>query len=175
MISEPRIILGLDPGIALLGYGLIRTDGEAMQHVEHGCIATSPGRPLPERLHVLHDGLVGLKRRFAVTDVAVETLFYSRNVSTAVAVGQARGVALLATVDDETIFGEYTPSEIKQIVGGFGAARKREMQEMVALLLDLDRPPSPDDAADALAVAICHARRSHLSSLLAASAASQAR
>jgi crossover junction endodeoxyribonuclease RuvC len=173
--SEPRIILGLDPGIALLGYGLIRTDGDAMQHVEHGCITTSPGQPLPARLRALNDGLLEIKRRFHVTDVAVETLFYSRNVSTAVAVGQARGVALLATVDSETNYGEYAPSEIKQIVGGFGAARKREMQEMVALLLGLDQPPSPDDAADALAVAICHARRSHLSSLLAASAASQAR
>ncbi len=171
MIAEPRIILGVDPGIALLGYGLIRTDGEAMEHVEHGCISTSPGQPLPERLHALYDGLIDLKRRFNITDVAVEALFYSRNVSTAVAVGQARGVALVATVDDRTDFAEYMPSEIKQIVGGFGGARKREMQQMVALLLGLDSPPSPDDAADALAVAICHARRSHLASLLAAAQA----
>ena len=175
MSPEPQIILGLDPGIALLGYGVIDVLGEEMRHVEHGCIATSPGQPLPNRLRALFDGLTEVKRRFAVTDVAVETLFYSRNVTTAVAVGQARGVALLATVDDTTTFGEYAPSEIKQIVGGFGAARKREMQEMVRLLLDLDRLPSPDDAADALAVAICHARRSQFSSLLAASGVSQAR
>lgn len=175
MSLEPRIILGIDPGIGLLGYGVIRLEGDVMRHVEHGCIATSAGQPLPRRLHVLYDGLVEVRRRFAVTDVAVETLFYSRNVSTAMAVGQARGAALLATVDETTAFGEYTPAEIKQIVGGFGAARKREMQEMVRLLLGLDRLPSPDDAADALAVAICHARRSHLSSLLAASGALQAR
>ena len=175
MSLESRIILGLDPGIAVLGYGVIRFDGEVMQHIEHGCITTSSGQPLPRRLHVLYEGLIGVKRRFDVTDVAVETLFYSRNVSTAVAVGQARGAALLATVDDATVFGEYTPAEIKQIVGGFGAARKREMQEMVRLLLGLDRLPSPDDAADALAVAICHARRSHLASLLAASGALQTR
>jgi crossover junction endodeoxyribonuclease RuvC len=173
--SEPRIILGLDPGIALLGYGVIRTDGESITHIDHGCIATTAGRPVPVRLRTLYDELVEVKRRFHATDVAVETLFYSRNVSTAVAVGQARGVALLATVDDGTVFGEYTPAEIKQIVGGFGGARKREMQEMVRLLLGLDRLPAPDDAADALAVAICHARRSHFASMLAVSGALQAR
>lgn len=175
MSLEPRIILGLDPGIALLGYGVIRLEGDVMRHVAHGCIATSPGEPLPRRLRALYEGLTEVKKRFDVTDVAVETLFYSRNLSTAVAVGQARGAALLATIDDSTAFGEYTPAEIKQIVGGFGAARKREMQEMVRLLLGLDRLPSPDDAADALAVAICHARRSHLRSLLAASGALRAR
>jgi len=169
--SSSRIILGVDPGISLLGFGVIRTDGEAMHHLEHGCIATTPDQPLPDRLRLLYDGLVRVKDRWRVTDVAVENLFYSRNVSTAVAVGQARGVALLATVDQTTSFGEYMPSEIKQIVGGFGAARKREMQEMVALLLGLHRPPSPDDAADALAVAICHARRSHFSSLTASAIA----
>jgi crossover junction endodeoxyribonuclease RuvC len=173
--SEPRIILGLDPGIALLGYGVIRVDGETMRHVEHGCIATTPGQPVTQRLRTLYDGLMEVKRRLDVTDVAVEALFYSRNVSTAVAVGQARGVALLATVDDATELGEYTPSEIKQIVSGFGAARKREMQEMVRLLLSLDRLPAPDDAADALAVAICHARRSQFASLLATTAAASAR
>jgi len=172
---ELRIILGVDPGIASLGYGVIRTDGESIRHIEHGCITTSAGEPVPVRLRALYEELVEIKRRFRATDVAVETLFYSRNVTTAVAVGQARGVALLATVDDGTVFGEYTPAEIKQIVGGFGGARKREMQEMVRLLLGLDRLPAPDDAADALAVAICHARRSHLASLLAVSGALQTR
>ena len=175
MSPEPRIILGLDPGIGLLGYGVIDVSGDAMRHLDHGCIATSPGQPIPARLRTLFDGLTYVKARFDVTDVAVETLFYSRNVTTAVAVGQARGVALLATVNETTTFGEYAPAEIKQIVGGFGAAKKRQMQEMVRLLLDLDLLPSPDDAADALAVAICHARRSQLSSLLAAAGASQAR
>jgi crossover junction endodeoxyribonuclease RuvC len=173
--SEPRIILGLDPGIGLLGYGVIDVRGDEMRHLDHGCIATSSTQSVPTRLRVLFDGLTHVRARFGITDVAVETLFYSRNVTTAVAVGQARGVALLATVDETTTFGEYAPAEIKQIVGGFGAARKREMQEMVRLLLDLERVPSPDDAADALAVAICHARRSQFSSLLAASGATQAR
>ena len=175
MSLEPRIILGLDPGIGLLGYGVIDVNGDEMRHLDHGCIATAPGQPMPARLRALFDGLTEVRARFGVTDVAVETLFYSHSMTTAVAVGQARGVALLATVDEATTFGEYAPAEIKQIVGGFGAARKRQMQEMVRLLLDLDRPPSPDDAADALAVAICHARRSQFSSLLAASGASQAR
>ncbi len=175
MSPDRRIILGVDPGIALLGYGVIRVDGEIMRHLEHGCLTTSSADPLPQRLRTLYEGLTALKRRFDVTDVAVETLFYSRNVSTAVAVGQARGVAVLATVDEGMVFGEYAPSEIKQIVGGFGAARKREMQEMVRMLLCLEHAPSPDDAADALAVAICHARRSQFSSLVAMSGASQAR
>jgi crossover junction endodeoxyribonuclease RuvC len=172
---EPRIILGLDPGIALLGYGVIAVEGDGMRHLDHGCITTSPEQTVPARLCALFDGLSDVRARFGVTDVAVETLFYSRNVTTAVVVGQARGVALLATVDATTTFGEYSPAEIKQIVGGFGAASKRQMQEMVRLLLDLDRLPSPDDAADALAVAICHARRSQFSSLLAASGAAQGR
>jgi len=159
----------------LLGYGIIEVDGDIIRHVDHGCVATTAGRPLPERLRQLHDELVDIKLRSRATDVAVETLFYSRNVTTAVAVGQARGVALLATVDDATEFGEYTPAEIKQIVAGSGGARKREMQEMVRLQLALERAPSPDDAADALAVAICHARRAHLAALLALSGAIQAR
>jgi len=175
VISARRTILGLDPGLGLLGYGVVVVDGDIIRHVEHGCVATLPGRPLPERLRQLHDELVGIKARCNATDVAVETLFYSRNVTTAVAVGQARGVALLATVDNDTEFGEYTPAEIKQIVAGSGAAKKREMQEMVRLQLALERLPSPDDAADALAVAICHARRAHLASLLALSGAVQAR
>lgn len=166
-----RTILGLDPGLGLLGFGVIHVDGDLIRHVEHGCVATAAGRPLPERLRQIHDELIELKRQFDVTDVAVETLFYSRNVTTAVAVGQARGVALLATVDSATEFGEYAPSEVKQMVAGSGAARKRAVQEMVRLQLALERIPSPDDAADALAVAICHARRAHLSSLLALSGA----
>ena len=175
MSSGSRVILGIDPGIALLGFGLIRAEGDTMQHIEHGCIATSPAQSLPERLSLLYEELRAVKQRSGATDVAVESLFFSRNVTTAVAVGQARGVALLATVDRATSFGEYTPSEIKQSVGGFGGARKREMQEMVALLLGLDQPPSPDDAADALAVAICHARRAELAALLLASDAARVR
>ncbi len=99
----------------------------------------------------------------------MEKLYYLRNVTTAMAVGQARGVALLATVDDATGFGEYTPTEIKQAVAGDGGAKKRQMQEMVQLILRLPAPPAPDDAADALAVAICHAHRATLAAVIAAS------
>ena len=111
MSSGSRVILGIDPGIALLGFGVIRAEGDTMHHIEHGCIATSPAQSLPERLSLLYEELRAVKQRSGATDVAVESLFFSRNVTTAVAVGQARGVALLATVDRATSFGEYTPSE----------------------------------------------------------------
>lgn len=171
MSVAPRIILGLDPGLARLGYGVVGVQGDTLYHLAHGCLVTSPAQPTPARLRTLFDGVLALKGRFAVTDVAVEALFYSKNVSTAVAVGQARGVALAAAVDEGTAFAEYAPSEVKQIVAGFGAAKKRSMQEMVRLLLGLPEAPAPDDAADALAVAICHARRSHLDRVVATSLA----
>ncbi|MPZ15769.1 MAG: crossover junction endodeoxyribonuclease RuvC [Chloroflexi bacterium] len=164
------MILGIDPGIALLGYGLVRLDGDAPVHLDHGCIETPARLPQPARLRLLYEGVAALKQAFSVTDVAMEALFYSRNVSTVVTVGQARGVALLAAVDETTVFGEYTPTEVKQVVAGFGRARKPQVQAMVGLLLGLRTPPSPDDAADALAVALCHARRVTLDAVLTSSA-----
>lgn len=167
MSPERRIILGLDPGLALLGYGVVATEGHSVTHVEHGCLTTPAGSAVPERLQVLYEGLSAIRRRLAITDVAMESLFYSRNVSTAISVGQARGVAMVATVDGSTRFGEYTPNEVKHVVSGFGGARKRQVQEMVALILGLATLPTPDDAADALAIAICHAQRAELSAVLA--------
>jgi crossover junction endodeoxyribonuclease RuvC len=158
-VSAPRIILGLDPGIALFGYGVIAAVGDALTHLDHGCIVTPAHTPTPARLRTLYEGLIAVTYRFPVTDVAVEALFYARNVSTAMAVGQARGVALLVAALVDARFGEYTPNEVKQAVTGFGGARKRQMQEMIQLVLGLPALPQSDDAADALAIAVCHARR----------------
>ena len=157
MSAAPRIILGLDPGLARLGWGIVRVEGDALIHLAHGCVVTPPAQPIPARLRTLFERVRALSIDFAVSDVAVEALFYSRNLTTAVAVGQARGVALAAAVDEGTAYAEYSPSEVKQVVAGFGAAKKRAMQQMVRLLLGLLEDPTPDDAADALAVAICHA------------------
>jgi crossover junction endodeoxyribonuclease RuvC len=168
-VSEvAHLILGIDPGLALLGYGVVGFTAGKLQHVAHGCIRTLHGEAETWRLRQLYDALVKLRASYPITDVAMESLFYSRNVSTAISVGQARGVALVATVDDTVAFREYTPTEVKQVVAGFGGARKRQMQETIGLLLDLSSLPAPDDAADALAIAICHSRHLELDRLIAA-------
>jgi crossover junction endodeoxyribonuclease RuvC len=159
-VSEgQRIILGLDPGLAVLGYGFIRFEKDHAQHLEHGCLVTSAHAPVASRLRSLFDGLAHLRQRYPVTDVAMESLFYGRGVRAVLAAGEARGVAILAVVDGGVQFAEYSPGEVKEAVAGMGHARKRQVQEMVGLLLNLSSTPSPDDAADALAVALCHARR----------------
>ncbi len=168
MTDRRRTILGIDPGIGLLGYGVIEQNGQLV-HVEHGAIAPPATDSTPMRLHTIYRALTELKRCYSVTDVAMEKLYFARNVTTAVAVGQARGVALLATVDADTEFGEYMPTEIKQAVAGHGGAKKRQIQDMVQLILGLPTLPVPDDAADALAVAICHANRATLAAVIAAS------
>lgn len=167
MSGPVRVILGIDPGLALLGYGLIRAEGQDMEHLAHGCVSTSAALPVAARLRILFDELGRLRGSYPITDVALESLFHSRNVSSALAVGQARGVAILATVADDVAFAEYTPTQVKQSVGAYGRARKAQMQQMVALLLHLPEAPSSDDAADALAVAICHAREAAVSQVLA--------
>jgi crossover junction endodeoxyribonuclease RuvC len=166
LTDAARTILGLDPGLALLGYGVIRVDGDTLTHLEHGCVETPAGTPLPVRLQMLYSGLQLLLGRHTITDVAMEALFHSRNVTTAVVVGEARGVALLATVRGDVEFAEYTPSAVKQIVAGYGKATKRQVQEMMRMLFGLRDLPSPDDAADALAVAVCHARQMGVRSLV---------
>jgi crossover junction endodeoxyribonuclease RuvC len=164
---ESHVILGLDPGIALLGYGVVGCERGQLTYLAHGCVETKAGLPLPLRLRQLFDGVIDLKQRYPVTDVAMESLFHSRNVSTAIIVGEARGVAMLAAVDGSIVLGEYTPTQVKQVVTGYGGARKRQIQEMVTLRLGLSSIPKPDDAADALAIAICHAQQLDLQLLVA--------
>jgi len=151
------LALGIDPGTATTGYGLVRLapDGSLLA-IKYGVITTPKDTPAPERLVILYDQLGALLREHKPDTAAVEKLFFQRNITTAIAVGQARGVMLLALAQAGLEVFEYTPNEIKQAVAGYGSAGKRQMQEMVRVLLTLDDIPRPDDAADALAVAICH-------------------
>lgn len=150
------ITVGFDPGTALLGYGVIR-GGDPLEVIDFGVVSTSPKQSMPERLMAIFDGVTAVLRTYHPSCCAVEQLFFSRNVTTALAVGQARGVVLLAAAQAGIPVVEYKPAEVKQAVSGYGKADKGQMQEMVRLLLGLDEVPYPDDAADALAVAVCHA------------------
>lgn len=153
--------LGVDPGTAILGFGIV--DGEqdpAMVTV--GAIRTGSMAPMPERLLYLYDQLTGTIREFKPDVMAVEQLFFSRNVTNALAVGQARGVVLLAAAQHGLPVFEYKPAEVKLTVAGHGNADKFQIQTMVQMILALDAPPTPDDAADALAVAICHVYSSRI-------------
>lgn len=154
--KRPRsVTLGIDPGTAILGYGVIVGESQP-ELVDVGVLETSPTTPMPQRLVALYDGLQALISQHQPDVMAVEQLFFSRNVTTAIAVGQARGVALLAAAQAGISVSEYSPSEVKHAVVGYGKADKRQIQEMVRLILNLRDLPQPDDAADALAVALCH-------------------
>jgi crossover junction endodeoxyribonuclease RuvC len=160
------IVLGVDPGTATTGYGLVaETDGE-LALISYGAIQTPAGQSLASRLQTIYQELRKLINAYGPATGAVEKLFFSKNVRTAMSVGQARGVALLALADAELSIGEYTPLEIKQAVTGYGAADKHQVQEMVRALLEMDELPRPDDAADGLAVAICHLHTMRLQTLL---------
>jgi crossover junction endodeoxyribonuclease RuvC len=150
-------IVGIDPGTAITGYGIIRQiQGGKLEVIDYGVVRTESGLPLPQRLILLYEALAELLSRHQPDGGAVEKLFYQRNVKTAMSVGQARGVSLLALAQANMPISEYTPLEIKQAVVGYGRAEKAQVQEMVKALLNMPQIPSPDDAADALAVAICH-------------------
>ena len=149
------IAIGFDPGTARLGYGVIESEPDP-RPVDYGVIVTDHDLPMAQRLVVIHDAVTELIDRYQPGAVAVELLFFARNVTTAMTVGQARGVILLAAAQRAIPVAEYAPSEVKQAVVGYGKADKRQIQEMVRIMLGLDDLPRPDDAADALAVAICH-------------------
>lgn len=151
------IILGIDPGTAITGYGIITSDGDVLKPVTFGVITTSSEWTLPRRLQHIYAELSTLIAHYQPTDAVIEKLFFNKNVRTALSVGQARGVALLAAAHAGITIHEYTPLQIKQAVAGYGRADKVQIQQMVKLLLHLDAIPQPDDAADALAIAICHA------------------
>ena len=155
--------LGIDPGTATIGYGLVRelNDG-SLQAVDYGVITTPPSLPMPERLQIIFEELSDLIERSQPDRAGVEELFFAKNVTTAITVAQGRGVILLALTIAKIPLMEYKPNIVKQSVAGYGAAKKPQMQEMVRILLGLDYIPKPDDAADALAVAITHAH--HLAS-----------
>jgi crossover junction endodeoxyribonuclease RuvC len=153
------IVLGIDPGTAALGYGIVERTGSRLRAIDYGCLATSPDDPLPERLRQIHGLVTELIETHAPDLVAVERLFFSRNVQTAFAVGQARGVVLLAAAQGGVPVREATPSEVKVAVTGYGSADKEQVGRMVSVVLGLGEVPTPDDAADALATAISIANR----------------
>lgn len=156
-MNHDGITLGIDPGTARLGYGLIR-GGLQPKLIDAGVIETWPDEPMPDRLVTLYEGVQELLAEFRPDVLAIEQLFFARNVTTAITVGQARGVVILAAAQSAVPVAEYTPSEIKHAIAGYGKADKHQMQEMVRMILKLTAVPQPDDAADALAVAICHAQ-----------------
>ena len=156
MNREDKLVLGIDPGTAITGYGLVREVDDQLECEGFGVVRTSASDKLERRLQEIYSGLEEVVKKHNPTDAAVEKLFFHRNVSSAMAVGQGRGVALLVIANAGIAAGEYTPLQVKQAVTGYGGAEKLQVQEMVGALLNLDTVPHPDDAADALAVAICH-------------------
>jgi crossover junction endodeoxyribonuclease RuvC len=151
------LALGIDPGTATTGFGLVRLEEDgSLVAVKYGVILTPKEASAPARLEMLYNDLSALLKEYQPDTAAVEKLFFSRNVTTALAVGQARGVVMLCMQQAGVEPFEYTPNEIKQAVAGYGGAQKKQIQEMVRALLQLDSIPKPDDAADALAIAITH-------------------
>ncbi len=162
------LVLGIDPGVAITGYGLLTGPAEGARLVASGVITTSPTFSLSERLLVLHQELSDLIARYRPEVAAIEELFFGRNARTALAVGHGRGVTLLTLAEAGLTVHEYTPMQVKQAIVGYGLADKKQVQEMVRLLLHLEEVLRPDDAADAVAVALCHLQSLHLNSLLSA-------
>lgn len=160
------LVLGVDPGTAITGFGLVREEGEVLTLVECGVLTTAPGQGLAPRLQSIYQGLGQVIGRHHPDAAAVEELFFSRNARTALAVGHARGVALLALADAGLPIYEYKPAQVKQAIAGYGGADKGQVQEMVRLLLGLDAVPQPDDAADAVAVAVCHIHSARMADLI---------
>jgi crossover junction endodeoxyribonuclease RuvC len=157
-------IIGVDPGTATTGFGIIDVDNRGgYKMVDGGVITTSPDEPMGQRLKVIYDELSEVIAVTRPEAAAVELLYFSKNITTGIAVGQARGIILLALAEAGLVPGEYNPMQIKQSVTGYGAAKKPQVQEMVRVLLGLKSAPKPDDAADALAVAITHAHSLKLS------------
>jgi crossover junction endodeoxyribonuclease RuvC len=152
-------ILGIDPGSETTGYGLIESDGSSHSAILFGAIRTNTRQPFPKRLLDIYTHLVELLARERIDAVAIEEVFYSANVQSALKLGHARGVALLVAAQRELPVFEYSPLEIKSAIVGYGRAEKSQVQMMIRLLLHLSEIPTPDDASDALAVAICHSHR----------------
>jgi crossover junction endodeoxyribonuclease RuvC len=157
-------IVGIDPGTALLGFGVIDVD-DAPQLVDFGVVETTNDDAMPMRLLSLYESLTTLFDQFRPEAVAIEQLFFARNVTTAITVGQARGIALLAAAQARVPVFEYSPSQVKHAISGYGKADKQQMQEMVRIMLDMEYVPHPDDAADALAVALCHSQRANFTAM----------
>ena len=150
------IIMGIDPGLATMGYGIIEANRGNSRLIQYGTINTPAGEPMPQRLRAIYMGVQQLMNIYHPDEVAFEELFFSKNITTGMAVSAARGVALLAVVEKTDNLYEYTPMQIKQAITGYGKADKKQIQQMVKMLLRMEEIPKPDDAADAIACAITH-------------------
>ena len=160
------IILGIDPGLATLGYGVIETlPGDRRRLLQYGTLNTKAGEPIPQRLRAIYRGMNQLLDMYQPEDVAFEELFFSKNITTGINVSMARGVALLAVAERTDNLYEYTPMQIKQAVTGYGGADKHQVQMMVKMMLKIDEIPRPDDAADAVAVDITHANSAKMKAM----------
>lgn len=155
-------ILGVDPGYGIVGIGIIEISGNRISHVFHGAIETSKDLPRGKRLKQIHEEFLRILEKFSPDECAMETLFFVKNVTTAIGVGEARGVILLALEEKGVPVFEYAPNEVKISLTGYGRASKRQVQENVKRFLGLSEIPRPDDAADALAIAWCHALQSRM-------------
>ncbi|MCZ7398133.1 MAG: crossover junction endodeoxyribonuclease RuvC [Candidatus Methanoperedens sp.] len=150
------IVIGIDPGLATVGFGVIRTEKNNITPVSYGVIRTSAEKQSPERLLEIYTGVNELFGKYVPSAVAVEKLFFNKNVTNAMSVSEARGVIVLAAEQNHIPVFEYTPNEVKQAITGSGRADKKQMQEMIKRLLNLSEIPRPDDAADGLSIALCH-------------------
>lgn len=153
-------ILGIDPGYAILGWGVVDYEGNHFKVIAYDSIITDKDTPMPERLKSLYNGLSEIISKYRPEVASIEELYFNNNAKTAILVGEARGVAVLACADGNIQINEYTPLQIKQALVGYGRAEKKQIQEMVKTILNLEKVPKPDDTADALAAAICHAHSS---------------
>ncbi len=151
------IILGIDPGFAIVGVGVIEYKGNKFRTIDYFAVTTKSHTPIEERLKCIYDGITEAINTYKPDYIAVEELFFNNNAKTAIQVGQARGVILLAAVNQRVPIYEYTPLQVKQAVVGYGRADKVQVQQMIKAILNLARVPKPDDVADALAIAVCHA------------------
>lgn len=151
-------ILGIDPGLAIVGWGVLESVRGSIRPVAYGAITTPAHTPLASRLAIIRQDMLALLDKYKPQEMAVEELFFTNNITTGIAVAEARGVILCAAEERGVSIQEYTPMQVKQAVVGYGKAEKRQVIAMVTSLLRLPKPPKPDDTADAIAVAICHAQ-----------------
>ena len=151
------IILGIDPGFAIVGVGIIEYKGNKFRTIDYFALTTKAHTPIEERLKIIYEGIADAINKYKPDFIAIEELFFNNNAKTAIQVGQARGVILLAGVNANIPIYEYTPLQVKQAVVGYGRAEKNQIQQMVKAILNLSEIPKPDDVADALAIAVCHA------------------
>lgn len=160
------IILGIDPGFAIVGYGIIKYEKNSFKLLDYGAIKTDATSQIADRLKIIYDNLCNLIKLHNPDFIAIEELFFNTNVKTAIAVGHGRGICLLSAANSNIPIFEYTPLQVKQAVCGYGRADKNQVQQMVKIMLNLKEIPKPDDAADALAVSICHAHSHKMENIM---------